>query len=112
LKIAYFKLFQNKNFGFTQKKVQIEFGHLNFLFYFCRTIKLLTNKTFKAMKIVEGKHAGNIVKGSAKGKTVTFNNNTFTCLGKGKWESSNKKVDWIVLSAMLSALDTQKVTFE
>ena len=43
------KLFQNKNFGFTQKKSWISFGSSRFLLYFCWTILIAYALIFKSL---------------------------------------------------------------
>lgn len=63
---------------------------------------------------IEGKRAGNIIKKAEAGKKVIIGDNTYICLGQGKWKNVNtdEKLNWIQLSAMASALGNENVIIE
>jgi hypothetical protein len=66
-----------------------------------------------AEKEIQGKHAGNHVKGAKAGRTIEINGVIYTCLGKGKWEGPDgEKLDWVKISAMASALGDKNVVYE
>ena len=66
-----------------------------------------------AEKEIQGKHAGNYVKGAQAGRTIEINDVIYTCLGKGKWEGPDgEKLDWVEISAMASALGNKNVVYE
>jgi len=60
----------------------------------------------------EGRHAGNRIKMAKAGTTVSFDDKTFTSLGKGKWrDQDGKKLNWVELSAMTAAKGSSPVMF-
>ncbi len=60
----------------------------------------------------EGRHSGNRIKMASAGTTVSFDDKTFTSLGKGKWEDQDgKKLNWVELSAMTAAKGSLPVIF-
>ena len=64
-------------------------------------------------KEIKGKHAGNYVKRAPAGRTIEINGVIYTSLGKGKWKGPDgKKLNWIEISAMASALGNKKVVYE
>lgn len=64
------------------------------------------------MKKIKGKYAGNYVKMARAGRTIEINSVIYTCLGKGKWQRyDGKKLDWIEISAIASALGNKKVIY-
>ena len=64
-------------------------------------------------KAVKGKDAGNFIKMANAGKKLTMNGKTYTALGKGKWKGPDgKKLSWIEVSSMASALGNKEVTYE
>ena len=67
----------------------------------------------EAKKEIQGKHAGNYVKGAKAGRTIEINGVIYTSLSKGKWKGPDgKKLNWIEISAMASALGNKKVVYE
>ena len=64
------------------------------------------------IKEIKGKDAGNYVKVAPAGRTIEINGAIYTCLSKGKWEGpDSKKLNWIEISAMSSALGNKKVKY-
>ena len=64
-------------------------------------------------KEIKGKHAGNYVKRAPAGRTIEINGVIYTSLGKGKWKGPDgKKLNWIEISAMASALGNKKVVYK
>ena len=53
------------------------------------------------------------LKKDVQSRTLTMQGNKYTDLGKGKWKGpDNKKLDWIELSSMASALGDEMVTLD
>lgn len=66
-----------------------------------------------AEKEIQGKRAGNYVKGAQAGRTIEINGVIYTSLGKGKWEGPDgEKLNWVEISAMASALGNKNVVYE
>ena len=64
-------------------------------------------------KEIKGKDAGNYVKRAPAGRTIEINGVIYTSLGKGKWKGPDgKKLNWIEISAMASALGNKKVVYK
>ena len=62
---------------------------------------------------MKGKDAGNFIKMAKAGKKLTMNGKTYTALGKGKWKGPDgKKLNWIQISSMASALGNKEVMYE
>ena len=73
----------------------------------------LKNILNEAKKEIKGKDAGNYVKNAPAGRTIEINGAIYTCLGKGKWKGPDgKKLNWMEISAMASALGNKKVVYE
>jgi hypothetical protein len=64
-------------------------------------------------KVIQGKDAGNLVKGAGAGKTLKIDDDVYTSLGKGKWKGPNdEKLNWIEVASMVSALGNKEVVYE
>jgi hypothetical protein len=73
---------------------------------------LQTFNEFLNEAMVAANTIGNRIKGSAKDTTIIMNDITYTCLGNGKWNTSNgDKLTWIEVSAKASALGSEKIEF-
>ena len=56
---------------------------------------------------------GNRLVGSNKGSTVVIDDVTYTCLGSGKWESSNgDKFTYVQIGALATAKGTEKIEYK
>lgn len=56
---------------------------------------------------------GNRLSGSKKGSTVTIDDVTYTCLGSGKWESSEgDKLTYVQVGAKATAKGTEKIEYK
>lgn len=75
--------------------------------------EFLNENLLEGTKEVEGKKIGSMIKGVGPGVKITFNGQTYTSKGKGKWEGpEGEKLDWIKVASMTSALGDTKVTWE
>ena len=73
----------------------------------------LESLTALSERKIKGKAVGNFLKKGRAGRTLTMKGKKYTDLGKGKWKSpDNKKLDWIELSSMASALGDEMVTLD
>lgn len=73
----------------------------------------LESLTALSERKVKGKAVGNFLKKGRAGRTLTMQGKEYTDLGKGKWKGpDNKKLDWIQLSSMASALGDEMVTLD
>ena len=73
----------------------------------------LESLTTLSERKVKGKAVGNFLKKGRAGRTLTMQGKEYTDLGKGKWkDSNNKKLNWIELSSMASALGDEMVTLD
>lgn len=73
----------------------------------------LESLTTLSERKVKGKAVGNFLKKGRAGRTLTMQGKKYTDLGKGKWKGpDNKKLDWIQLSSMASALGDEMVTLD
>ena len=64
-------------------------------------------------KVIQGKDAGNLIKGAGAGKTLKIDDDVYTSLGKGKWKGPNgEKLNWIEVASMASALANKQVVYE
>ena len=73
----------------------------------------LESLTALSERKVKGKAVGNFLKKGRAGRTLTMQGKKYTDLGKGKWKGpDNKKLDWIELSSMASALGDEMVTLD
>ena len=73
----------------------------------------LESLTALSERKVKGKAVGNFLKKGRAGRTLTMKGKKYIDLGKGKWKSpDNKKLDWIELSSMASALGDEMVTLD
>ena len=71
----------------------------------------LKSLTVLSERKIKGKAVGNFLKKGRAGRTLTMKGKEYTDLGKGKWKGpDNKKLDWIELSSMASALGDEMVT--
>ena len=71
----------------------------------------LESLTVLSERKIKGKAVGNFLKKGRAGRTLTMKGKEYTDLGKGKWKGpDNKKLDWIELSSMASALGDEMVT--
>jgi len=63
-------------------------------------------------KVIKGKYVGSFIHKVDQGRTLTIGNNVYTALGLGKWKGSDgKKLTWIEVSAMASALGDKEVIY-
>jgi len=73
----------------------------------------LESLTVLSERKIKGKAVGNFLKKGRAGRTLTMQGKKYTDLGKGKWKGpDNKKLDWIELSSMASALGDEMVTLD
>lgn len=73
----------------------------------------LESLTTLSERKVKGKAVGNFLKKGRAGRTLTMQGKEYTDLGKGKWKGpDNKKLNWIELSSMASALGDEMVTLD
>jgi hypothetical protein len=73
----------------------------------------LESLTVLSERKIKGKAVGNFLKKGRAGRTLTMQGKKYTDLGKGKWkDSDNKKLNWIELSSMASALGDEMVTLD
>lgn len=73
----------------------------------------LESLTVLSERKVKGKAVGNFLKKGRAGRTLTMKGEKYTDLGKGKWKGpDNKKLNWIELSSMASALGDEMVTLD
>lgn len=71
----------------------------------------LESLTVLSERKIKGKAVGNFLKKGRAGRTLTMQGKEYTDLGKGKWKGpDNKKLNWIELSSMASALGDEMVT--
>ena len=61
---------------------------------------------------IEANTLGSRLSGAKSGSTVIIDDVTYTCLGKGKWSSSNgDKLTYVQVGAIASAKGTQKIEY-
>ena len=73
----------------------------------------LESLTVLSERKIKGKAVGNFLKKGRAGRKLTMQGKEYTDLGKGKWKGAdNKKLNWIELSSMASALGDEMVTLD
>jgi hypothetical protein len=64
------------------------------------------------MQKIQANTLGNRIKNSNADTIVIIDSVVYTCLGKGKWENSNKqKITWFELGAIASAKGTNEIDY-
>jgi hypothetical protein len=83
----------------------------NYMEYILTLEDFLSEEAFSGE--LAGRAAGNRIKMAKAGTKVSFDDKTFTSLGKGRWEDQDgEKLTWVELSAMTSAKGSSPVIFD
>ena len=62
---------------------------------------------------IKGKYVGSFIHRVDQGRTLTIGSNVYTALGLGKWKGADgKKLTWIEVSALASALGDKEVIYK
>jgi hypothetical protein len=71
-----------------------------------------TFEAFLTEAMIAANTLGSRIGAAAKGTTVIIDDVTYTCLGKGKWESSNDELlSYVEVGARASAKGTAKIEY-